>query len=90
MRGGGVCLLHWQVAVVSRSVQALGIGATACEVFLENNCEKKGGKCEYRIKFSTLCTLLTQFLRVSGILPTIALLTSLAAISRSSMAAASL
>ena len=44
MRGGGVCLLHWQVAVVSRSVQALGIGATACEVFLENNCEKKGGK----------------------------------------------
>ena len=35
-------------------------------------------------------TLLTQFLSVSGILPTIALLTSLAAISRNSMAAASL
>ena len=49
MRGGGVCLLHWQIAVVSRSVQALGIGATACEVFLQNNKEMSMSKTDKRM-----------------------------------------
>ena len=92
--GGGVGLLYRQVPVIPRPIQPLGVGATACEVFLQNNMEMNvNGRKRSRAK-GLLCllslTLLTQFLRVSGILPTMARLTSLAAISRSSIAAASL
>ena len=81
---GGVGLLGGQLAVVVTAIQTLGVRGTA-EIFLKHT------KLSVTYEgLDSVATLLTQFLRVSGILPTMALLTSLAAISLSSMAAASL
>ena len=84
MGRGGVGLLGGQLAVVVTAIQTLGVRGTA-EIFLKHT---KLSVTQERL--DSVATLLTQFLRVSGILPTMALLTSLAAISLSSMAAASL
>jgi hypothetical protein len=83
VRRGGVRLLHRQVAVVAGAVEALGVGAGAGEVLLGRDWSGPAITTRHS-------TLLTQFLRVSGMRPTMARRTSLAAISRSSIAAASL
>ena len=75
-----------QLAVVVAAIQTLGVGGTT-KVFLQHNTMTIDTNI---IIIMTILTLLTQFLSVSGILPTMALLTSLAAISLNSMAAASL
>ena len=85
--GGGVGLLDWwQLAVVAASINSLGVGG-ALEILLKHRLLSFPVLTHTR---GHLLTLLTQFLRPSGMRLMMARLTSLAAISLSSMEAASL
>lgn len=51
--GGGVGLLYRQVPVVPRPIQPLGVGATACEVFLQNNMEMSVSRTDKTLEDSS-------------------------------------
>ena len=42
-------LLYRQVPVIPRTIQPLGVGATACEIFLQNNKEMSMSKTDKRM-----------------------------------------